>query len=548
MKKIISLFFISIIIVFTVIICSLSVSAEQSGRVGTCTWTYDGSTLTVSGSGTVDLYGFITFKESVTSLVIEEGITAIAARSFECYSSLTDVSLPNSLTSIGAGAFSGCNSLVEITIPENVKYMEKDAFLLCRSLVNIFVDDSNTAYSDINGVLCSGDGMSLYQYPKAKPESLYVLPPEVRIISESAFEGALYLADIELHDDVIKIGFNAFSNTKIIYDSKNVFKGVIYLGDYLIRIQNKELSSCPIRVGTRIIADGAFVGATNLERVALCEGLTHIGKNAFNSCFKLKSIYLPQSLVSIGSGAFENCSALNEGCYGGLEEELEQLLNNSSNYQLKKFYWICRTDGSRVIKHIMQDYKVIKEATCSEYGIFVGICSQCLLEITRQQLPDSSKHIPVEWKETRVSTCTVQGEAESPCALCDELLKLSLPALGHKYGEWNFVSEATCSVGEIKTRTCSVCEHIEKSTTEAKGHIWGEQTILKHPTDKEIGMAISLCSVCGIAQSTELSMLPLAEENNFIGAVIGISVAALIAVALVITLIIVIKKRKKRNS
>ena len=368
----------------------------------------------------------------------------------------------------------------------------------------------------------------------------------MRIISESAFEGAIYLDDIELHDDVIKIGFNAFSNTKMIYDSKNVFKGVIYFGNYLIRIQNKELYACPIRVGTRIIADGAFVGATNLERVALCEGLTHIGESAFNSCAELNYIYIPESLVSVGEGAFDK-SRLISIYYGGNDRDRAYIEINYANDRLIKFDWHYNADASSVIAHIWEEH-VVNAATCGEAGVMEVVCSQCLEKRYQPISPDTENHVIDTWETIIEPNCSDNGEAEIICTFCGTLVKKDIPALGHKYGEWNFVSEATCSVGEVKTRACSVCEHIEKSTTEAKGHIWGEQTILKHPTDKEIGMAISFCSVCGIAQSTELAMLPLAEDNNFIGAVIGISIAALIAVALVITLIIVIKKRKKRNS
>ena len=542
MKKFISLFFILITVVLVAIVCTFSASAEQIGQIGDCIWTLDGTELTVSGVGKLDFYETSYFEKSnITSIVIEEGITDICSGSFQNYVSLTHVSLPNSLSYIGAGAFLGCTYLTDIVIPRNVKLIDDEVFLRCDSLVNIFVDDGNAWYSDVNGVLFSKDASALIQYPMAKPESVYVVPSTVKEIKSHSFDGARYLTDVELHDDIVKIGVEAFSNTKMINDSKNIFNGVVYLGNYLIRIQYKELSSYPIRVGTKIIADGAFCGASELEKVALCEGLTHIGEGAFASCSRLHSIYLPQSLVSIGSGAFDNCSALINGYYGGIVDELNPLL--SSHYYLKRFSWIGRADGSRVIKHVTGYHKVIKEATCCEYGIILDTCSECLLEKTIRVFPDSSKHIPVEWKETRVATCSEKGEAESLCLACGDILKLSLPALGHKFGEWTFISKASCGIGEVKTHTCSVCSYSEKVASNAKGHIWGEEKILKHPTDKEVGMAVSFCTVCGVVQSTELPTVALEEKDNLIGTVVGIAVTSLVVIGSVIIAVILIRKK-----
>ena len=62
--------------------------------------------------------------------------------------------------------------------------------------------------------------------------------------------------------------------------------------------------------GTSItaIGEGAFK-STDVQKVTLPDGITHIDWFAFSDCKKLSEIYIPSSVSSISYGAFENCSS-----------------------------------------------------------------------------------------------------------------------------------------------------------------------------------------------------------------------------------------------
>lgn len=114
MWKIFSLLF--VLGVVSIIACAMisdDSSAEvTSGTTGGCTWTLDGTKLTISGDGVIaDSYSeSLPWKESITEVVIENGVT-----------------------SIGDGAFRGCTSLTKIDVDSsNPNYCSYDDVLFTK--------------------------------------------------------------------------------------------------------------------------------------------------------------------------------------------------------------------------------------------------------------------------------------------------------------------------------------------------------------------------------------------------------------------------------
>ena len=66
--------------------------------------------------------------KNLISIVIPEGITLLAGSAFNGASGLKSVNLPQSLVTIKGGVFRDCTSLTEITIPQNVNYIGASAF------------------------------------------------------------------------------------------------------------------------------------------------------------------------------------------------------------------------------------------------------------------------------------------------------------------------------------------------------------------------------------------------------------------------------------
>ena len=102
--------------------------------------------LTISGTGAMTNFSSTTMpwsalRESVKSVVIEDGITTIGNYAFYNCSALKSVTIPNSVTSIGTYAFYNCASLTSVTIPNGVTSIGSYTFYSCSSLTSVTIPD-----------------------------------------------------------------------------------------------------------------------------------------------------------------------------------------------------------------------------------------------------------------------------------------------------------------------------------------------------------------------------------------------------------------------
>lgn len=77
---------------------------------------------------------------------------------------LKSINIPISLNSVGYKAF-GISTLETVYVGNCSGAFTGNGFMQATSLIEFVVPDTNTAYSDINGVLYSKDGKTLKQYP-----------------------------------------------------------------------------------------------------------------------------------------------------------------------------------------------------------------------------------------------------------------------------------------------------------------------------------------------------------------------------------------------
>ena len=120
---------------------------ESGINTGNCgenvTYTFDGETLTISGSGAMSDYSNDSFapwndyKDSIKSVVIEDDVQTIGEYAFSGCSSLTSVTIGNYVEYIRNYAFSDCSSLTSVTIGSGVKYIGGYAFSGCSSLISV---------------------------------------------------------------------------------------------------------------------------------------------------------------------------------------------------------------------------------------------------------------------------------------------------------------------------------------------------------------------------------------------------------------------------
>ena len=158
----------------------------------------------------------------LTSITIPEGVTAIGCGAFAGCSSLAVINIPDTVMTIDAYAFSCCTSLPTIHIPANVMSIGVDVFQDCHSLKTIKVEEANSHYSSIDGMLFDKDGRNLIRCPEAQ-NGVVVIPDNVFIIEDNAFNSCKEISSITLPKSIANVGWCAFEGCSSL--SELVFNG-----------------------------------------------------------------------------------------------------------------------------------------------------------------------------------------------------------------------------------------------------------------------------------------------------------------------------------
>jgi len=154
---------------------------------------------------------------------------------------LKSITIPNGVKTIGRGAFSGCTGLTSITIPSSVTSIGNAAFSSCVGMTSINVDNGNSAYASVDGVLFNKVKDTLLQCPGGK-QGMYTIPSSVKTILQGAF-------------------YNC-----------------------------SALTSVTIQNGMTSIKSGAFYGCFGMTSVTIPSSVRYIGEGTFDDCSRLTSV------------------------------------------------------------------------------------------------------------------------------------------------------------------------------------------------------------------------------------------------------------------
>lgn len=145
---------------------------------------------------------------ALTSVTLGENLKFIKTSAFENCTALSNIVLPSSLQVIDSRAFYN-TALVSVSVPSSVVNISEDAFQWIDALKEIKVDEANTVYSDIDGVLCSKTKTVLFRYPNSKGKT-YTVPNTIKKIYDRAFSYCPELETVVFPASVISIGRNVF--------------------------------------------------------------------------------------------------------------------------------------------------------------------------------------------------------------------------------------------------------------------------------------------------------------------------------------------------
>ena len=199
----------SLILLFSMFVfCEITVYAQTtSGVCGDCTWSIDGTVLTISGNGYMGSYknenpGWNSFE--ITEVIVEEGVKGIGAYAFSG-DNIEKISLPETVTSIGECAFAYCD-FTYIDLPKSLTYIGNSAFKCCPNLVTVKIPNGVEVIEELTFELCpaltfvelpeSVIRIEEYAFHACEKLSRFEIEGNIQVIERSAFQGCYALENI----------------------------------------------------------------------------------------------------------------------------------------------------------------------------------------------------------------------------------------------------------------------------------------------------------------------------------------------------------------
>ena len=284
----------------------------------------------VAPDSLTDIWGYA-FKDCADLAKVDlKNVRDLGSGAFQNCTALQSVRLADKMTGLSDHIFDGCASLAEIDMPDNpiaVSFTMLDGTAYYNDPSNwengvLYADgylikaDKNfaslTEYAVKEGtVVIADNAFSLVGY-SAKLKKM-TLPDGLYRIGRSAFSKLSSLTDINIPDSVRSIGYAAFEVTGFDTES-NYTDGGLYIGNWLVAVENVAMTSFTVREGTIGVADGKDTSlfptrAQKASQLSLPSSLRYIGARSF-ARLKISDLKLPSGLMTLGEGAFKICSYL----------------------------------------------------------------------------------------------------------------------------------------------------------------------------------------------------------------------------------------------
>ena len=289
---------------------------------------------------------------ALTEFTAPDSLTDIWGYAFKDCTALKSVEL-NSVRNLGSGAFTNCTALESVSLSDNMEKLNDHIFDGCASLARIDMPDKpiavsftvlgGTAYYNNpsnweNGVLYA-DGYLIAVNTDFAALTEYAVKEGTTVIADNAFSGAGYsgkvkkitlpdglyhigqgafaklgaLTEVNIPESVRSIGYGAFAATG--YDvAANYTDGGLYVGNWLVAVENAVRTSFTVKDGTVGVADGKDTSlfpsrAQKATQLSLPSSLKYIGTRSF-ARLRITELQLPAGLQTLGEGAFASCSWL----------------------------------------------------------------------------------------------------------------------------------------------------------------------------------------------------------------------------------------------
>ena len=352
----------------------------QSNGDGTCALVDGGAynvhavipSVSPDGDVVTAIHGAFKGSRCLRSVIIPDTVTTIGSEAFANCNGPLEVTFPDSVTEIGYGAFSGCKDLRINHLPNKLEEIGEEAFYLC-VFDNLVIPDSVTkigfvAFAEAKiASLTIGRGLEtvsqgafedaiidkvyitdlstwcsidFYSNPLTPPKGKFndhvvelyvdgklltdlVIPDDVTVVKDHAFEYCMSLKSVVIPDHVTGIGWYAFANCRNIESVK--------IGNGIESLYSNSFDYCTsltdLTLGENILEISDFMHCDSLELVDIPDSVRLIGNYSFFSCDSLKTVILGKGIEEIGLAAFGECP-LDNIYYVGTCEEFDLFLSN----------------------------------------------------------------------------------------------------------------------------------------------------------------------------------------------------------------------------
>ena len=295
MLKKITAILISVLLIVSIMPVSIFAAEVTSGTTGDCTWTLDGTVLTISGNGEMGNYSEFErtpWGWNITEAIIKSGVVNIGSCAFRNRSELASITIPDSVTRIGDDAF------YNTAYYNNNANWENDVLYISNHLIKA-KNRISGAYVIKDGTKCIANSA----FSHCTGLTSITIPDSMTSISFGAFQSCTGLTSITIPDSVTSIGRSAFyscTGLKEVHIS-SVEKWCNI--DFASNVYYGRDTANPL-----YYAHNLYLNDEKVTDLVIPDSVTNIGDNAFVGCTGLKSVTVPESVEFIGRYAFSACS------------------------------------------------------------------------------------------------------------------------------------------------------------------------------------------------------------------------------------------------
>lgn len=136
----------------------------------------------------------------LTAVNLPNSVEKILDRAFY-RAPISNFVMPSSLKSIGATSFYG-TLITKVKLNAQLNKIGESAFGGCLNLESFEIEEGNTSFKLVDGVLLTADETALVAYPQADPRVKYIMPKTVKTIYKAAFDCAWKLQVLRISKGV----------------------------------------------------------------------------------------------------------------------------------------------------------------------------------------------------------------------------------------------------------------------------------------------------------------------------------------------------------